>query len=67
MISIRLNGRDHQLNIEMSVAMLLEHLDIPCAGTAVAINNSIVPREQHDEHRIRSGDRIEIIRAIGGG
>ena len=67
MISIMLNGRDHQLSIEMSVAMLLEHLDIPPVGTAVAINNSIVPREQHGEQKIRSGDRIEIIRAIGGG
>ena len=67
MISIMLNGCDHQLSVEMSVATLLEHLDIPRAGTAVAINNSIVPREQHDEQRIRKGDRIEIIRAIGGG
>ena len=67
MISIALNGRDHELNTEVSVGELLEHLNIPPAGTAVAINSSLISRERHDEHRIRNGDSVEIIRAIGGG
>jgi thiamine biosynthesis protein ThiS len=67
MISIVLNGREHQLGMEIPVGKLLEQLDIPHVGTAVAVNSSIIPREQLHEHRIKNGDTVEIIRAIGGG
>lgn len=67
MISIMLNGREHQISTEVPITKLLERLDIPHVGTAVAINNSIIPPEQHEDYRIRNGDSVEIIRAIGGG
>lgn len=34
---------------------------------AVEINEDIVPRSQHPKFVLNDGDRIEVVRAIGGG
>lgn len=64
---IILNGGEHELEREGTVAELLEQLETPTAGTAVAVNSTIVPREDYAATVVREGDRVEIIRAIGGG
>ncbi|MGH8593813.1 MAG: sulfur carrier protein ThiS, partial [Gammaproteobacteria bacterium] len=39
-----------------------------CGGRiAVEINGEVVPRSQYNEHPLREGDLVEIVRAIGGG
>lgn len=50
-----------------TIAALIEELGIPPAGVAVAVNDEIVPRPQHEAHILNEGDIIEIIRPIGGG
>lgn len=67
MSTILLNGKEHAIDAELSLAELLEAIAAPQAGTAVAVNGAIVPRERHAEHVVRAGDRVEIVRAIGGG
>lgn len=67
MANIYLNGELKAISGEQSITKLLEELNIPCLGTAVAVNETVVPRRIHAEHVVREGDRIEIIRAIGGG
>ncbi|MFA5811536.1 MAG: sulfur carrier protein ThiS [bacterium] len=66
-MKIILNGKEHELNIEMPLTQLLHQLDVPRAGTAVAINGAIVPRDRHDTHKLVERDRVDILRAIGGG
>jgi sulfur carrier protein len=34
---------------------------------AVEVNRAVVPRALHSEHRVRSGDEIEIVHFVGGG
>jgi sulfur carrier protein len=34
---------------------------------AVEVNQEIVPRSTYAAHRLRTGDRVEIVHAIGGG
>jgi sulfur carrier protein len=34
---------------------------------AVEVNLEIVPRSQHANRSLSAGDRVEIVRAIGGG
>ncbi len=69
-MKIVLNGADWHYptaaNDEPTVAALLAS----CGATgrvAVEVNGEIVPRSRHGEQRIAENDRIEIIRAIGGG
>lgn len=34
---------------------------------AVAVNDAVVPRSQHASTQVASGDRVEIVQAVGGG
>ena len=36
-------------------------------GLAVAVNAEVVPRSAWDEKRLAAEDRVEVLRAIGGG
>ncbi len=66
-MEILVNGSPRNIDGEVTVAALLEQLG--CAGrrVAVEVNEDIVPRSVHAERRVRPGDRIEIVQAIGGG
>ena len=35
--------------------------------TAVAVNREVTPRSQYAGTRLRDGDRVEIVRPMGGG
>jgi thiamine biosynthesis protein ThiS len=51
----------------MTVAELLERLDLKREGIAVAINHSVIPRTAHQDEIIPDDAQVEIIRAVGGG
>ena len=64
---IRLNGESQTVPAESSVSCLLEHLEVPRLGVAVAINGRVVPKGDHHTTIVPDGARVEIIRAVGGG
>ena len=51
----------------MSVAQLIEQMNLAGKRIAVERNGEIVPRSQFGETRLEGGDRIEIVGAVGGG
>jgi sulfur carrier protein len=65
-MNIKLNGEDHRIEGD-TVAALLDALRLSSAGIAVAVNDEVVPRDAHATHTVHENDRVEIIRAIGGG
>jgi sulfur carrier protein len=67
MPKIMLNGKEHDFEGEVNIAELLRELKLPSAGLAVAVNDSVISNDEHPTHRLNDGDRIEIIKAIGGG
>lgn len=67
MISITLNGKPRQLEGPLSVAALLDTLDINPKQVAVAVNGEVVPRHQWTETAVRDADAVEVVRAVGGG
>lgn len=67
MIEVLINNQPRKLSAETTVAELLQDLEIKKEGTAIAVNDQVVPRSKHGEHRVLDGDRLEIIRAVGGG
>jgi sulfur carrier protein len=66
-IAVSINGTDKQLAADMTVAALLEYLNISRGGVAVAINDTIIVRSAQATHRVNAGDRIEILHAVAGG
>jgi sulfur carrier protein len=66
-MEVFVNGSARVLPDGSTVAELVEILGLARLRLAVEINREIVPRSAYPEHRLESGDRVEIVRAIGGG
>lgn len=65
-MNIILNGEPRRVRAGR-VGALLEELTISPASSAVELNGAIVPRSRHGEQALSEGDRVEIVRFIGGG
>ncbi|MFH5805651.1 sulfur carrier protein ThiS [Alienimonas sp. DA493] len=66
-LSLTVNGEPRELPAGLTVAGLLEELGVPARGSAVERNRELVPRRQHADTPLCSGDRIEIVTLVGGG
>lgn len=67
-MKVTVNGE--QTNTESKTLLdLIRSYDIEQGekGTAVAVNDTVVPKDQWKEYQITEGDNIEIIRATQGG
>ena len=67
MLELTVNGEPRQVTDPCTVQTLLEQLSLTATRVAVAINRDVVPRSTFASHRIASGDRVEILEAVGGG
>jgi sulfur carrier protein len=54
-------------NITLADALATINVAGGCGGTAVAVNDELVPRSGWAEHILRDGDKILVIRAAYGG
>jgi sulfur carrier protein len=61
------NGSERDVAEGTTLAQLLRDLGTATPGIAVAVNDRVVQRSAHDATTIEEGDRIEIVRAVGGG
>lgn len=66
-MTVQVNGEPSELPEATTVSELLERLQLPRDGVAVAVNAHVVPMTTHPDHRLADGDRVEIVRAVGGG
>jgi len=64
---VSVNGNERQLPEGLNVDGLLDHLKVKREYTAVAINREITPKAQYADTRLKHGDKIEIVRPMGGG
>lgn len=67
MIEIELNGAAHQLEADQNVEQLIAALSLAGKAVAVAINREIVPRSLWAQRQLQPADRVDVVRAIGGG
>ena len=67
MIELVVNGEPRTFNAPLTVAQLVESLDLTGKRIAVERNGEIVPRSRHADIRLAGGDRLEIVVAVGGG
>ena len=66
-MKIIVNGEPRQVPEGCTARQLLELLELGDARVAMEVNLEIVPRSRHAGHVLREGDRVEVVRAIGGG
>jgi sulfur carrier protein len=66
-MTITVNGQPMEVADGLSVEGLLATLGIRREYTAVAVNREVTPRAQHATTALREGDRVEIVRPMGGG
>lgn len=66
-MEIRVNGTPRHLDDEVTVAALLELVDAPKIGVAVALDSSVVRRAEWPTTYVRDGAVVEILTAVQGG
>ena len=67
MIDIEVNGQARSVPQRTTLRELLAVLELSDQGVALAVNRSVVPRQGWPSHLLLADDKIEIVRAIGGG
>ena len=66
-MKITVNGKEHEVADGLSVESLLTHLGVKREYTAVAVNREVTPKSAYAGTRLNAGDRVEIVRPMGGG
>ena len=66
-MEIELNGAPHPVAENLNVQDLVASLDLENKSLAVAINREVVPRSKWVERVLQPSDRVDIVKAIGGG
>lgn len=66
-MEITVNGEPREVPDGVTAAELIAQLELTGRRVAMEVNREIVPRGRYAEHRLRPGDRVEIVHAIGGG
>ncbi|WP_368737991.1 sulfur carrier protein ThiS [Massilia sp. CCM 8734] len=67
-IEIEVNGEARRVAPGASLLDLVEELGLPPGqAIALAVNRQVVPRQQWPQRALLALDKIEIVRAIGGG
>ncbi|HEV8472856.1 MAG TPA: sulfur carrier protein ThiS [Methylomirabilota bacterium] len=66
-MKITVNGREMEIVEGLSVEGLLARLAIKREYTAVAVNREITPKAAYASVLLRDGDKVEIVRPMGGG
>ncbi|MEK9658873.1 MAG: sulfur carrier protein ThiS [Chloroflexota bacterium] len=67
MIRVIVNGQEREMAGPQSVATYLEGLGLAGRFVAVARNGEVLEREAFASVTIEDGDRLEVVRPVGGG
>lgn len=67
MISLTINGAARSFQHTLSVAQLVEAMQLAGKRIAVERNGEIVPRSRYGSETLADGDKLEIVVAVGGG
>ena len=66
-IKIFINGDLKKFPKEINIVSVLESLNISSKHIAIEINENLVFRSDWQETNLKDGDKVEIVKAIGGG
>ncbi|MFC5476247.1 sulfur carrier protein ThiS [Paraherbaspirillum soli] len=66
-MEIELNGAPHRLADGQNLQQLVAALELSGKAIAVAVNRQVVPSHLWGLHALQAQDKVDIVRAIGGG
>lgn len=66
-MNILVNDEPHQFSQPLTLLNLLNLLALDPAGSALAVNQVIIPRDNWPAHLLEDGDEILLFQAIAGG
>ena len=67
MISLEVNGKHVELERPTPLLAYLDQLGVNPRAVAVEHNGEIIERSAYESVTLREGDRVEIVRMVGGG
>ena len=66
-MTVMVNGEPMELPEGLTIDGLLGQLKVRREYTAVALNREVWPKSRYAETVLKDGDRVEIVRPMGGG
>ncbi|PYM22500.1 MAG: thiamine biosynthesis protein ThiS [Candidatus Rokuibacteriota bacterium] len=66
-MTINVNGKPMEVEPGLTVESLLTLLNVKREYTAVAVNREITPKATYAAVMLSEGDKVEIVRPMGGG
>ena len=66
-MEIILNGHHHPLDVEVALEDFIAGLALPAHAMAVAVNRTVIRRHDWSCCILQANDRVDIVKAIGGG
>ncbi len=66
-MKLHLNGELREAPDLATLADLAAWLDLPAFGSAVELNGEVIRRVDHPATPLKEGDRLEVVRLVGGG
>ncbi len=67
MISLQINGKPVQLESPTRLLAYLDQLGVNPRAVAVEHNGEIIERAAYESITLQDGDKVEIVRMVGGG
>lgn len=66
-MEIFVNGKPREVSEALSLLFLLKELKLNPVTTIVELNREVVLKEAYAVRVLRQGDKVELIRLVGGG
>ena len=67
MIKLQINGKPVELEQPVPLVLYIEQLGVNPRTVAVELNGEIIERSRFAATMLKDGDRVEIVRMVGGG
>lgn len=62
-----INGQEQETPPLATVKALADWLSLPAFGSAVELNGTVVRRSDQTATVLKDGDRLEVVKLVGGG
>jgi thiamine biosynthesis protein ThiS len=66
-VNLIINGQDEEIPHVQTLADLASWLKLPSFGSAIELNGAVIRKAEYAATALNPGDRLEIVRLVGGG
>jgi len=66
-MNIQVNGKNHSCHNDDTLEQLIQHMGLTGKRIAIELNEEIKPADKFNTIKLKEGDIVEVVQAIGGG